>query len=893
MKTFGITSNMKLNKEKSMNCSIFTTLLLLGVMGLLFTIGGGDSIAHQKFGTFLDKYMGVANYSNSVPRNDGEHCGCLSNTYGTYGYIFQCVEYVNRFYVQAFSHRNMRGTGSGKDYFNSASTPDYPLNQYSNGCPVLPQAGDILCFDAWEGKPSNPDGHVAIVRDVTMNGDNGTVTVIQQNVLCDYGDGGYNYPIRAERGGYRVYRDAAATDGISCQGWLRKNANGGPSTTKVTVDDGELGFTLLERGCTKDVTPDPISDDKDGAGYVTYYDRDIYYYRIPSSTSSGQVASWMSNSLSPGYWNIQVYIPNAHGTVTDACYKVYQGNDSEEEEWELLYTRSVNQNNILGMWTDLTLVTSMDWNQFFKVELSYPSGHAGEEIAIDAVRWIKQSPQYELVMTIPNPILHDDYSEFGSSVAVVGNKILVGNPRRGMAPGEVYLFDGSTVSLKIHSPSGTIDKFGYSVAAMGENFLVCAPWDNEKGVETGAVYLYDQSGNLLHKFYSPNPTPRGGGWGGSFGNSVAVTLDGHIVVGAPYDEIPPAECMPGKVYIFSPTGELIRTIASQPLIMGEFGWSVAALGNDIIVAERNSPLGSGKVYLFSQTGQLRQTFQSPRQPPVRWDFFGNSVAAVGDNILVGELADAGAAYLFNAETGGIGTGTPIHTFLNPTSESDLFGNVVAAMGNNVIVGAPNKGSGSVCNSGAVYIFNGTTGDLSQIILNPTPGANEGFGSSVAATGNILIIGAPGAVNRGLGDNGAVYVYSFIGSQPAPSIFAQGKTSKADVLANQRRLPVNFATEIPRKTELLQNYPNPFNPETWIPFRLAADAFVTLTIYDVKGNVVRNLEIGQKPAAVYVTKEKAIYWDGRNNAGERVASGIYFYRLAANDFTAMRKMLIFK
>ena len=98
---------------------------------------------------------------------------------------------------------------------------------------------------------------------------------------------------------------------------------------------------------------------------------------------------------------------------------------------------------------------------------------------------------------------------------------------------------------------------------------------------------------------------------------------------------------------------------------------------------------------------------------------------------------------------------------------------------------------------------------------------------------------------------------------------------------------------PKETELLANYPNPFNPETWIPYRLAEDAFVTLTIYDGSGRVVRTLDVGHRIASAYENRSKAVYWDGRNGLGERVASGVFFYNLSAGKYSATRKMVILK
>ena len=99
--------------------------------------------------------------------------------------------------------------------------------------------------------------------------------------------------------------------------------------------------------------------------------------------------------------------------------------------------------------------------------------------------------------------------------------------------------------------------------------------------------------------------------------------------------------------------------------------------------------------------------------------------------------------------------------------------------------------------------------------------------------------------------------------------------------------------IPTETVLLSNYPNPFNPETWIPYQLSEPANVTVSIYSVDGKLVRRLALGHQNAGIYQSKGRAAYWDGRNEFGERVASGLYFYRFTAGDFTATRKMLIRK
>ena len=110
------------------------------------------------------------------------------------------------------------------------------------------------------------------------------------------------------------------------------------------------------------------------------------------------------------------------------------------------------------------------------------------------------------------------------------------------------------------------------------------------------------------------------------------------------------------------------------------------------------------------------------------------------------------------------------------------------------------------------------------------------------------------------------------------------------IANLERL---LAMSIPERTALLTNYPNPFNPETWIPYQLSEPAEVTLRIYAVSGALVRTLNLGHQPAGIYHQRSRAAYWNGKNELGESVASGVYFYTLTAEEFTATQKMLIMK
>ena len=217
-------------------------------------------------------------------------------------------------------------------------------------------------------------------------------------------------------------------------------------------------------------------------------------------------------------------------------------------------------------------------------------------------------------------------------------------------------------------------------------------------------------------------------------------------------------------------------------------------------------------------------------------------------------------------------------------------------------------------------------DMSSVItspLTPTSLAADVNGDGVVNMADLVLVasnyGQTGEHAADVNGDGVVHIYDILlvaaqintnAAAPSPHAKDLSMVTTADVkkwLSETQYLKLIDATSqrgirfleqllaalTPKETTLLPNYPNPFNPETWIPYRLAKDAFVTLTIYDGSGRVVRTLDVGYQSAAFYESRSKAIHWDGRNEVGEGVASGVYFYHLSAGDFSATRKMLIIK
>jgi hypothetical protein len=368
-----------------------------------------------------------------------------------------------------------------------------------------------------------------------------------------------------------------------------------------------------------------------------------------------------------------------------------------------------------------------------------------------------------LLRTLTNPTpAGNDY--FGNSVAISGNIAVVGayqDDTGATDAGAVYIFDATPSSLlqTLPNPTPTArDWFGSSVAISGNNVVVGTPYDDTGASDAGAVYIYTET-----LFYTlANPTPA---IGDCFGYSVAI--DGNnVVIGTPYDDTDATNS--GSAYIYNASGNLLFTLANPTPIAGDyFGYCVAISGNNVVVGAYGDDTGaidSGSAYVFdATTGKLVKTLANPTL--AAGDYFGISVAVYNNTVIVGAdncdtgATNAGAAYIFDATTGNL-----LHTLANPTpAANDYFGSSVAVSGNNVVVGAYQDDTGAT-NSGAAYILDATTGNLLRTLTNLTPVANDNFGYSVAISDNTVVIGTP-YYDTTMADSGAAYIFDATTGNP--------------------------------------------------------------------------------------------------------------------------------
>ena len=457
----------------------------------------------------------------------------------------------------------------------------------------------------------------------------------------------------------------------------------------------------------------------------------------------------------------------------------------------------------------------------------------------------------------PNP---DHMDFFGHAVALEGNFAAIGAyeaggkeflVERGLlvnGPGKVYVYhrrnEGGFALMRALKPDDiqNLDRFGYSVDISGITLIASAPFHNE---EKGAVYVYVLVGDEWEqqaKLQADDASSKD--W---FGWGCAISED-TIVVGAPLAAAPAR--LSGTAYIFKRKGDAWAQVAKLAAHDGDGG-----------------------------------------------DRFGVSVDVSKSRAIVGAYRDenhgnkrgSGSAHIFSEVEGTYTQEAKLTA--DELQEGASFGFTVAIDVNRVLVGAPSTDTGRGDNSGAVYAFLkvGPDWELQATIIpdeGPDEAHGDNMGSAIALDGefgknfNYAAIGVQQDATPKHPDGGSVYLFD------TEDFNIPASVEPTDELA------LIMLGDI-KRTALLQNFPNPFNPETWIPYTLADDADVEVCIYDVQGMLVRRLDIGRQRAGRYLSRQTAAYWDGKDQSGASVASGVYFYTLEADAFSKTRRMVIQK
>ena len=445
--------------------------------------------------------------------------------------------------------------------------------------------------------------------------------------------------------------------------------------------------------------------------------------------------------------------------------------------------------------------------------------------------------------------------------------------------------------------------FGFSVAITGPPgrgdptyAIVGSPSSGHQGgvaADGGAAYIFRNTAQKWKqeaKLLAEDPAS-----GDVFGWAVDID-DTTAVVGVPKDD--DAGPNSGSVYIFIKDGNTWKQqakIAAKDSARSDSFGEVVAIERDTIVVgapghTHNNVRFSGAVYVFSRQGEKWvETAKITAEDAAKSDRFGVAVGIHGDTIIVGSTLndagrgkDAGAAYVFVRE--GNAWKQQAKLVGEDSRAGDHFGAGVATTGKIAIIGAPlheEEGLGS----GAAYAFLNTDGVWKETekIVPDDPVKGLVFGSAVAISRDTVIVtsGAADEGAAGFGNGSAAYVYSAEKNFGLPPYAVDPHGLQVTTLGSVKR------------TALLQNFPNPFNPETWLPYHLANDAPVSLSIYNIHGQLMRELDLGSQKAGSYLSRETAAYWDGRDRFGEGVASGVYFYTLRAGSFNATRRMLVLK
>ena len=374
---------------------------------------------------------------------------------------------------------------------------------------------------------------------------------------------------------------------------------------------------------------------------------------------------------------------------------------------------------------------------------------------------------------------------FGYSVSISGNTAVIGAPwdnDKGFISGSAYVFTRSGTTwiqeAKLLASDGEGgDQFGHSVSISGDTIVMGAPFDNDNDSNSGSAYIFTRSGTVWNeeaKLIAPD-----GAAGDRFGISVSLSGD-TVVVGASLDDEKGGDS--GSVYVFTRSGtswmEEAKLLALDGLELDRFGISVSISGDNILVGangDDNKGPESGSAYIFTRSGGFwSQEARLLATDGSTNDRFGISVSLSGRTALVGANGDddkgsvSGSAYIFSrSETG---WSQEAKLLASDGANNDRFGTSVSVSGNITVVGA-NSDDDNGSASGSAYVFtrSGNNWNQEAKLLAFDGTANDQFGFSVSISGDMVLVGAIMDEGNGMGSGSA---YPFV-------VFNETKLSPLD------------------------------------------------------------------------------------------------------------------
>jgi FG-GAP repeat/HYR domain len=398
-----------------------------------------------------------------------------------------------------------------------------------------------------------------------------------------------------------------------------------------------------------------------------------------------------------------------------------------------------------------------------------------------------------------------ELAAFGWSVAISGETIVVGAPFDDVG-GSAYVFVRSggvwTQQQKLEASDAAVgDHFGVSVAISGETVVVGAGSDDgAAGPGQGSAYVFVRSGGVWSQQQKLLASDAAGG--DNFGDSVAISGE-TVVVGAGNDS-GSAGFFHGSVYVFVRSGgvwsQQQKLLASDAAADARFGFSVAISGETVVVGAPfdtgTAGPSPGSAYVFVRSGGVwsQQQKLEPSAPVVGdTGTFGWSVAISGETVVVGaNQADGaagvsqGSAYVF-VRSGGVWSQQQ-KLEASDAAANDLFGGSVAISGETIVVGAGGDEGTAGSSQGSAYVFvrGGGVWSQQQKLLASDAGGGDGFGSSVAISGETVVVSAP--VDNGAAgiDQGSAYVFA---PNTPPTISAAGVSRQQDVPASTSTIAV--------------------------------------------------------------------------------------------------------